>query len=315
MGSNSSRPPSIGSMVINRGKQLHQLVGVESNKKRSTVFREHPKRKSSRNSFGQLDSNFLFEERGGDTLDPSQPRSSADLRMGRDEQCLSSPSIRERKKQCSSRFTKQAKSSDFDRVDVAPTGGRRSLSPVTLQHRPLRHSPQLQISDFFQPVSRSSSTGNRRLSPVLGSSGCIRLSSLSIDSSGTQQGHSIQRIETDFDNTILASEGVVPRSSQPSHRPSESVACKSRSTQTASLSSIPPKHPRATSDRLETSRKWARFRGYAKKAAERGSLARRSSSLAGYQSRWKVFRDWCKLENHSSSSPTIPVIADFLIWL
>ena len=45
------------------------------------------------------------------------------------------------------------------------------------------------------------------------------------------------------------------------------------------------------------------------------SLARRPSSLAGYQSKWLVFRQWCRSEGHSISRPSLPKIADFLFWL
>ena len=45
------------------------------------------------------------------------------------------------------------------------------------------------------------------------------------------------------------------------------------------------------------------------------SLARRPSSRAGYQSKWLVFRQWCRSERHSVSRPSLPKIADFLFWL
>ena len=45
------------------------------------------------------------------------------------------------------------------------------------------------------------------------------------------------------------------------------------------------------------------------------SLARRPSSRAGYQSKWLVFRQWCRSEGHSISRPSLPKIADFLFWL
>ena len=43
--------------------------------------------------------------------------------------------------------------------------------------------------------------------------------------------------------------------------------------------------------------------------------SRRSSSLAVYQSKWTVYRRWCREKGHSISSPSIPKIADFLLWL
>ena len=44
-------------------------------------------------------------------------------------------------------------------------------------------------------------------------------------------------------------------------------------------------------------------------------FARRSSSRAVYQSKWLVYRGWCRGAGHSISRPTLPKIADFLLWL
>ena len=43
--------------------------------------------------------------------------------------------------------------------------------------------------------------------------------------------------------------------------------------------------------------------------------SRRLSTRKVYQSRWSVFRKWCKDNSITSSRPTIPKIADFLTWL
>ena len=51
------------------------------------------------------------------------------------------------------------------------------------------------------------------------------------------------------------------------------------------------------------------------RVAQQVSFARRLSSRAGYQSKWLVFRHWCRSEGHSISHPSLPKIADFLFWL
>ena len=55
--------------------------------------------------------------------------------------------------------------------------------------------------------------------------------------------------------------------------------------------------------------------GFSRRVAQQVSLARRPSSRAGYQSKWLVFRQWCRSEGHSISRPSLPQIADFLFWL
>ena len=44
-------------------------------------------------------------------------------------------------------------------------------------------------------------------------------------------------------------------------------------------------------------------------------MARRPSSLAGYQAKWSIYRRWCTSEGHSISRPSLSKIADFLFWL
>ena len=56
-------------------------------------------------------------------------------------------------------------------------------------------------------------------------------------------------------------------------------------------------------------------RCFSGRAAQQVSLAQRPSSRAGYQSKWLVFRQWCRSEGHSISHPFLPKIADFLFWL
>ena len=49
--------------------------------------------------------------------------------------------------------------------------------------------------------------------------------------------------------------------------------------------------------------------------AKQSSLARRSSSQAGYQAKWSIYRQWCRSEGHSISRPSLPKVVDFLFWL
>ena len=67
----------------------------------------------------------------------------------------------------------------------------------------------------------------------------------------------------------------------------------------------------AVSSCLETIKRFTRAGGFSKRVAQQVSLARRPSSRVGYQSKWLVFRQWCRLEGHSISRLSLPKIADF----
>ena len=63
---------------------------------------------------------------------------------------------------------------------------------------------------------------------------------------------------------------------------------------------------------LVTIKRFTHAGGFSGRVAQQVSLAQRPSSRAGYQSMWLVFRQWCRLEGHSISHPSLPKIADFL---
>ena len=62
-------------------------------------------------------------------------------------------------------------------------------------------------------------------------------------------------------------------------------------------------------------KRFIRAGGFSRRVAQQVPFARRPSSRAGYQSKWLVFRHWCRSEGHSISHPSLLKIADFLFWL
>ena len=45
------------------------------------------------------------------------------------------------------------------------------------------------------------------------------------------------------------------------------------------------------------------------------TLARRPSTRKIYQCKWTIYRQWCISHGHSISNPTLPKVADFLLYL
>ena len=61
--------------------------------------------------------------------------------------------------------------------------------------------------------------------------------------------------------------------------------------------------------------RFARSQGFSSRVVKQLDFARHSSSRVVYQSKWLVYRGWCRGAGHSISRPTLPKIADFLLWL
>ena len=83
----------------------------------------------------------------------------------------------------------------------------------------------------------------------------------------------------------------------------------------ASVSLPLPGSPKASASCLETLRRFTRAAGFSSAVAAQASLSRRSSSRKAYQLKWQVYRQWCHSHGHSSSSPSLAKVADFLCWL
>ena len=93
---------------------------------------------------------------------------------------------------------------------------------------------------------------------------------------------------------------------------STSVPRSSQSTEVPLLSS---RDRQAVPSYLETIQRFARSRGSSSRVAKQLGFARCSSSRAVYQSKWLVYSGWCRGEGHSISRPTLPKVADYLLWL
>ena len=100
-----------------------------------------------------------------------------------------------------------------------------------------------------------------------------------------------------------------------SGRQSDQSTEVSRSRQPTALPLSSSRDRQAVPSCLETIQRFARSKGFSSQVAKQIGFARRSSSRAVYQSKWFVYRGWCRGVGHSISRPTLPKIADFLLWL
>ena len=89
----------------------------------------------------------------------------------------------------------------------------------------------------------------------------------------------------------------------------------SRPLALASVSSYFPGSQSAQALCLATLQRFPRAAGFYSAVAVQSSLARCPSSLAVYQVRWSIYREWYHDYGHSVSRPTLAKVADFLYWL
>ena len=125
----------------------------------------------------------------------------------------------------------------------------------------------------------------------------------------------LEELRVDSHSSVLASEGLVPRSSGTIIRRSRHTVRSKRSSKTAPLPPIPSKSAYASADCMATIKRFALQAGFSPAVAGQLIFSRRLSMRLNYQARWGTYRKWCKDFGHRSPSPSIAKIADFLTYM
>ena len=204
-----------------------------------------------------------------------------------------------------------------DRVGMDPSsGGSGSAGPqMASSNRSVCNLPDSEAYSVFLTSLRSAGSGDRCSSPALGRSPSLCLSSDRHHKESSSQTEVLEELRVDSHSSVLASEGLVPRSSGTIVRRSCHTVKSKRSYKTAPLPPIPPKSAYASADCMATIKRFARQAGFSPAVAGQLIFSRRLSTRLNYQARWGTYRKWCKDFGHRSSSPSIAKIADFLTYM
>ena len=151
-------------------------------------------------------------------------------------------------------------------------------------------------------------------SSSLGTPPGICLPSHSHHKESSSQTESLSQLRSHPDRPLLASKGMVSRSTGPSIRHSNRTTQTSRSAATTAFPSVSRKSPFASSACVAPLKRFASQAGFSETVAGQLALCRRKSRL-NCQARWGQFRRWCRDLHHRSSEPTIPKTAKFLTFL
>ena len=200
-------------------------------------------------------------------------------------------------------------------MDLEDRGLSGSSQEVAGFHRSLRHLFKSPMLSLFFSVPRSERSGHGCSAPELEWVAGVGLSSLVFHSCGIEEAPVVLWSPSDHHCSVLASETVVSGASGSSGGRFDPSSYVSRPPETAALPLSSSWSVRAASSCVETIQRFARSQGFSLHVARQASLARRSSSHAGYQAKWAVYWQWCRSEGHSISRPSLPKVADFLFWL
>ena len=162
---------------------------------------------------------------------------------------------------------------------------------------------------LFFALSRSVGDRYGRSSSELGRVSGVCLSTLVYDTAGSEEALIIFWGPHDSNCPILAPEAMVSGPPGISGRRSDLSTEVSRSPQPTALPLSSSRDGQAVPSCLETIQRFARSQGFSSRVVKQLVFACRSSSRAVYQSKWLVYRGWCRGAGHSISRPTLPKIA------
>ena len=264
---------------------------------------------------GQHDCVGLPQETGGDICPAPQLLGAEGSQVGRKRTDLSLSPVHSGEKECGGRCAFQTEPSSGFGMDAPPRGVQRLAQEVACDNRLVRKFTKSSLRCLFCHNLGSHGCGGGCNAAVLGLSSGIRIPPVCHGEASSQQVESFAGGGLDPDCSSVVPEGMV---SGPSGVDTGASGTASRSlgfAASASCQEVSQQSVKASSSCVETIKRFARAAGFSAEVARRLTKSRRSSSLRVYQSKWSLYRRWCWDKGHSVSNPSIPKVADFLLWL
>ena len=302
-------------MGSGRRRALDQCTGALGDRESSQVVCSTSRRFLSGGLRRQFDSRVVSAEPRQDSFFFSELHRSEDSPLGGGSVSSDFPTVYYGETQCAGGRSFSPKPDLGLRVDAEAGGLRGSVQEVAGVNRPVCNISKSQMFHIFFSLPRSQCSGDGCASSKLEWMAGVCLSSLVSHSGSFEEAPVVLWSSTDHRSSILASEAVVSGSSGSGGRRPGRSSTVQRPSASAPLPPVSSRSVQAVSSCLETITRFTRAGGFSRRVAQQVSLARRPSSRAGYQSKWFVFRQWCRSEGHSISRPSLPKIADFLFWL
>lgn len=216
---------------------------------------------------------------------------------------------------CSSGRTQSQRSNSQDRMesqsgDIQPD--LQNLGQPTCGL--VCHQSEHQASDIYLANTRTRGMEGGCSSSVLEKLVCVCIPTNQPDKSLSEQNQ-IRQTRGAASGTQLGESGVVSGPYRIVNRSSNSVATPQTSTAANVLGVFSPQSSKSGPTRVEVISRRAQERGFSKAVSSRISIPNRPVTSKVYEGHWRSFSDWCKLEEINPSCPSIPQIADFLVYL
>ena len=130
----------------------------------------------------------------------------------------------------------------------------------------------------------------------------------------SKQGHN-RKCRDRPDSARLAKSGVVPGPIRSPDRLSNNSPTSTEAAQADLLTALSSASLESQPSPLEIIKGFHKERGFSEAVAQRLAISPRQSSAGVYESKWKVFGEWCHVKQINPVKATVQQLADFLICL
>ena len=263
----------------------------------------------------QLHSRRLHSTSGRHSFPPSVPRDRLASPLVCSVSGLPSSTTSAGPSQHLSRPPVTSRCSPSGRVDTQPTGSPQPVSSAgpTIS-RPVCISTQSPTSTVRVSHARSQRRRSRRHGHGLGRHSRLCVSPVSHGRRGSSEVTPVKRATTPH-RAIVATSRMVHRSSTASGR-SASISSRHRRPAISVQRPRPvPQSGHSTPTRLAVIREFLREKRFSTQATAFIAKSRRASTSAVYDAKWTVYVRWCESREIDPLSPSIPQLADFLVFL
>jgi len=299
-------------LVRGGGQQSYQLAGVEGCAPVNSTLRARVERETSTPSDRQLYSNSLHQQGRRDTFPRPKPVSPETPPVVLGEGNFAQG-------QAHSGGPEHHPGRSIPKVQDLPHGmvpEQRSFpSDFSVvgnpQHRSLRHEPQQAAGGLCVPSSGPPGLGSGcPVSTLVGDVGiCLPPDRPNSESS---QKDPDRELSGNSNRPMVASPALVSRPARPASRDSSQVAPVARHNSSAPQSSTSQVSGGPEADCVQIIKQHWVERGVSEQVAQRAAQARRGSTNKSYNSRLRVFFEWCRKANLEPLHTTVNQVAEFL---
>ena len=302
-------------LVPGPGPTTHQCPGASSHMAWPKSFQPESGEYEGCAHVRQHVSGCLPEKSGGHQIARNERFSHGHMSVGREEGNDSSSPLSSRASECVSGPSVPEGSNPQDRMEPKPDCSRQDLSCLGQTIRgSVRPREEHEIGNIRLPHSGGDVLESGQSCPELGRPVRVCVPSDKPDKGLSKQGQNRKRRDRP-NSASLAQPGMVSGPPRSLNRLSNISPTSAETAQADLLTPLSSASVASQPSRLEVIKGFHKERGFSEAVAQRLAISQRQSSAVVYESKWKVFGEWCHVKQIDPVKATVQQLADFLIFL